>query len=247
MSSPFEIIIHKGYGLNIRLSNQSPQNLKAYSHFTDVEYAAFFADTLEHTLQTSSYTDRTRCFCCGKPLSKADKLYRLGRGKYAHTRCFYNRYYTGDSSKLPAHTHVEADPSFDKTAKDFSNLEGRLEHGKFGFSIEAVSKKLIHLCMKDGRYARKNNFYLSYDECMTLISEIRQKRKELANSVLGRCCHCEKSIHADQDSFLLLDGAMLHRCCLEKFILSGTASATQFPASRIQGWDVFGRESYFRR
>ena len=47
MSAPFDIIITVNYGLNICLSNQLPHYLKSFSHFTNVEYASFFADTLE--------------------------------------------------------------------------------------------------------------------------------------------------------------------------------------------------------
>ena len=74
MSTPFDIIITVSYGLNICLSNQLPHCQKSFSHFTNVEYASFFADTLEQTLQTAAYTDRDQCFCCGRPLSKADGL-----------------------------------------------------------------------------------------------------------------------------------------------------------------------------
>lgn len=246
MSAPFDIIITVNYGLNICLSNQLPHYLKSFSHFTNVEYAAFFADTLEYTLQTAAYTDRDQCFCCGRPLSKADRLYGLGQGKYAHPRCFFNCYYKGKDDKVPPYTCVEPEPAFDKNAKDFSNLESRLRYGEFGFSIEAVSKERIHLCLRDGNNARKNNFYLSYDQCMEMIVEIRKKLKALADSVIGRCCHCEKTIHADQDSLVLMDGALLHRSCLEKFILSSKASMAQFPAILIQGRNVFGR-AYFRK
>lgn len=245
MSSPFEIIITKGYGINICMSNQLPHCIKTYSHFVDAKSAAFFADTLEHTLQTASYTDRTRCLCCGKPLSKASELCRLGRGKYAHKRCFFKCYYKGDIEQLPPHTYVDAEPSFDRKLKDFSNLEDS-EKYKFTFSIEAVSKKSIHLCMRESSYSRKNNFYLSYDQCMDLISQIRQKLQELEGSVMGTCCYCEGSIHADQDSFVLHDGAKLHRDCLEKFIVSSEASTVQFPASLIRSRDVFGRGHYWR-
>lgn len=246
MSSPFDIIITVSYGLNIRLSNQLPHCQKSFSHFTNAEYAAYFANTLEQTLQTAAYTDRSRCFCCGRPLSKADRLYELGQGNYAHPRCFFNCYYKGKTDKAPPYTCVDPEPAFDKTAKDFSNLEKRLRYGEFGFSIEAVSKESIHLCLRDGNDARKNNFYLSYDQCMELVVEIRQKLKALANSVIGCCRHCEKTIHADQDSLALMDGTLLHRCCLEKFILSSKASAAQFPAILIQGRNVFGR-AYFHR
>lgn len=121
-----------------------------------------------------------------------------------------------------------------------------MRYGEFAFSIEAVSKARIHLCLRDGNNARKNNFYLSYDQCMALAVEIRKKLKALADSVIGHCCQCEKTIYADQDSLVLMDGTLLHRCCLEKFILSSKASAAQFPAILIQGRNVFGR-AYFRK
>lgn len=100
--------------------------------------------------------------------------------------------------------------------------------------------------MRESSYSRKNNFYLSYDQCMDLISQIRQKLQELEGSVMGTCCYCEGSIHADQDSFVLHDGAKLHRDCLEKFIVSSEASTVQFPASLIRSRDVFGRGHYWR-
>lgn len=246
MSLPFKINITVSYGLNIRLSNQAPHFEKMHHHFTDVEHAAFFANTLEHTLQTAPYTDRNRCFICGKAISKGDALYGLEGGEYAHPRCFFNRFYRGSGENQPPYICVSAEPSFDKKAKDFSNLDSRLGYGKFAFSIEAVSKKSIHLCIRDGNNARKNNFYFSYDQCMALISEIRQKLDALENSITGQCCYCEKTIRVDQDSFRLCDDTMLHRCCLENFISSSKASSAHFPAVPVRGRDVFGLAQYRR-
>ncbi len=111
---------------------------------------------------------------------------------------------------------------------------------RFSFSIQIVSRTAIHIYTKYDRNSTRNHFCLTYDECVGLIHDIREKLAFLKTIECGLCHHCGTMIYIDQDRYKMDSGELIHGRCMEAFVRSEKASKVSFPAVRTRRYDVLG-------
>jgi len=111
---------------------------------------------------------------------------------------------------------------------------------RFQYAIQVVSKTVIHIYTHTSLDSRKNHVCLTYEECLGLISDIREKLEVIKEAKLGVCFHCEGTIYTDEDRYTLASGELVHGRCMERFIQSDKAGKVCFPASRLRSYDIFG-------
>lgn len=233
----YKVVITTSKGLNILLTNKNPENLRSYCHFVSCEDAERFALQLREVLENAVYSDLDHCYICSKPFFREDGVYRLTNGKPVHKSCFRrecqcNRMNHSDSGGI-IFAFPHGTPQF-----DFTNMGDKAL--RFQYAIQVVSKTVIHIYTHTYLDSRKNHVCLTYDECLGLISNIREKLEVIKEAKLGVCFHCEGTIYTDEDRYTLASGELVHGRCMERFIQSDKAGKVCFPASRLRSYDIFG-------
>lgn len=222
--------------MNIILTNKNPYNLRSYSHLVSTEQAAQFANTLETALAQGVYFDIDKCPICGEPFMKQNRLCLLMDGSIVHKKCFWKEVKSGslryEDRKAYWHHYFPQDASL----FDFSNLDGPDRTQEFRYAIQIISKTAIHLYLiEPGNYI-KRHVCLTYDECLSLIRDIRSNLKkinDLRSRAIGQCSHCGSMIYADAGHYQLRSGEVLHLSCIEPFIRSAASVGAHLPAQII--------------
>ena len=234
----FRVLISTSRGLNIILSNKRIENERTYSHFVTLEQAEQFAADLEAALSSEDYTCLDRCFLCGHPFTRTEDVCVLTNDREAHQKCFYTavrkKQLTFDDRKAGYYFYFpHGTPTY-----DFNNLNDRKR--EFRYAIQVVSQKVINLWMQEAWNHPKHQFFLTHDECLRMIHEIREKAEMVRSAEIGTCFCCEKTVYVDEDRFTMASGELIHSRCMERLVTGELAAKVSFPATRTRRYDVFG-------
>lgn len=244
--TPFKVRVTTEHGLNIILVSRRETSIRSYSHFIGTDDAEQFADTLETVLANGTYANLGCCPFCGQPFARKDRLCLLTDDQAAHMRCFQkmarNRRMTyEDCKRYDFEPFPKELPAF-----DYSNLQDG-ERRRFRYAIQTVSKSVIHLYTMDSPSANKRHICLTYDECLGLIRAVREKLDCIRGAAAGTCSCCGRTIYLDQTRYELADGKLIHRICMERFLLSGDSAIAAFPVKKIELTDVFNHAWLFQK
>ena len=220
---PYYVIVTKGKGLNIVLTNKNAVHEQKYCHFVSLRDAEGFTIDLENALRHGIYTEIENCALCGQPFSRREHISSLTDGRIVHYRCF--------TREVRAKRMTEADRK-ERQLKpfppnlpeyDFTNFQDT--GARFKYSIQIVSRKVINLRMKQNCGGPERHTSLTYDECQSMIREIR-------DATLGKCFFCGYKIYKDDVRYTMKSGEEVHGHCMDFFITSPLAGKVAFPAKR---------------
>ncbi len=177
MNTPnrYQVTIAAPQNLNIILTNESYK----YSYLISGREAAEFTNILEQTLAVGQYSNLDKCPFCGKAFERQNRLCLLDDGVIVHRTCYRfairHNILAPEECKEYMYRHFPRDtPLF-----DYTNLDDRKRKDEFRYAIQIVSKAVIHLrLIAPGDYKRRR-VCLTYDECLGLITDIRNKLSEL--------------------------------------------------------------------
>ena len=222
--------------LDIILTNKNANHLRSYSHLVSAEQAAQFADTLESALARGVYFDIDKCPICGESFMKQNRLCLLMDGRIIHKKCFWKEVKSGSLHDEDRKTYWYHYFPQDAPLFDFSNLDGPDRTQEFRYAIQIISKTAIHLYLVEPGNYIKRHACLTYDECLSLIHDIRSNLKkinDLRSKAIGQCSHCGSMIYADAGHYQLRSGEVLHLSCIESFIRSAASSGVHLPAQIV--------------
>lgn len=240
MTKPFEVRITPNQRLELILINQESENAHTHSHPPTAEEAEQFADTLEAALASGTYSKLERCPLCGRFFTRQNRLCLLHDGRIIHTKCLRPAVKQGTLSYDDCEEYSHRCFPKDIPAADFSNLLGPNYNLDFRYAIQTVSKAVVHLYLTQKGKIPTRHYCLTYDECLALVQDIRDKLAELYCSVTEHCAFCGQPVYMDQPKYEMTSGEVIHGVCMERFIRSeGTAKVT-FPAKLIQCRNAFG-------
>ena len=234
---PYQVIITKSKGLNIILENSGKAQLRTYSHFVTLEDAQKFAGILESSLAEGPYYDADRCQLCGKPFVRQNRLCLLKDNRIIHKACFQKatkqeELSYSDYKEFWNHYFLQDAPEFNHN----SLSDGGDRSPKFRYSIQTISKEVIHLCLIEPSGYMKHRFCLTYDESQGLIHEIRSRAdqlKQYLDAVVGQCACCGNSMFVDDSYYVMATGELVHGVCMDRFIQSSASAAADLPARKI--------------
>lgn len=234
MVFPFKVQITADEKLELVLTNRRGSSVHSHSHLLERDEAEEFASTLEAALSSGTYADLDHCPLCGQIFMRQNRLCLLRDGRIIHKKCLRPAIKQGvlsydDCADYDYRCFPKDTPSF-----DFTSLPGA-DYGRgFRYAIQTVSKTVIHLYLTQKGKIPTRHYCLTYEECLALVQEIRDKLVELYCSVTVACAFCGSPVYLDQPRYEMASGEVIHGICMERFIRSTKSAGVTFPARLIQ-------------
>lgn len=179
----FEVRITPAERLELLLIGQRNGNAYTHSHPLSAEEAEQFADTLKAALASGVYSDLESCPLCGRFFTRQNRLCLLHDGRIIHLKCLRPAVKQGmlsydDCKEYDYRCFPKGTP-----AANFSNLLGPNYDLDFRYTIQTVSKAVIHLYLTQKGKIPVRHYCLTHDECLALVHDIRDKLVELLCSI----------------------------------------------------------------
>jgi len=244
----YQVVITTAHQVNIILSNKQKEHLRNYSHFVSSEDAAGFADKLEQTLAKGTYSELDKCPLCDQPIERQNRLSLLTDGRIVHQTCMRKALRRGELTKGDYKEYLYRFFSKDTPVFDYSNLTYETTSEEFRYAVQIISKAVIHLYLIEPGNFMKRHFCLTYDECLGLIQEIRDKLDQLRkylDAAVGKCACCGATVNIDNTYYQMASGEVIHGVCMDRFVRSWASTTVRFPTRKFHPKDVFGHVRLF--
>ena len=239
MALPFKVQITADEKLTLVLTNRRNGNTCAHSHLLEQDEAELFANTMESALASGAYSSLDHCPLCGELFTRQNRLCLLRDGQIIHKKCLRPAIKRGALSYDDCADYDYSCFPKDTPSIEFDNLREQIHGPEFRYAIQTVSKTVIHLYLTQRGKIPTRHYCLTYEECLGLVQEIRDKLVELYCAVTVVCAFCGSPIYLDQPRYEMSSGEVVHGICMERFIRSAKSANVTFPAKLIQMRDPF--------